>query len=198
MYVRMWIAVAAMMLGVNGALAQQSNEMLDRPVAEIALSDDTLQLRYLSRGEQIGVERSRIGGTFFLSEDRDIVLSGDLMFPADLNIDRFSVLFGPRVYAALLEDENNDVMAVSVGAELRFLLHREMGLALSGQAFYAPDILTFGSADKLTDLSARLELAIAPRVMVFGGMRWFEFDLVDDQGERTLQEELFVGFGYRF
>jgi len=98
----------------------------------------------------------------------------------------------------LLEEENNDVSVVSLGADLRLLLNRELGLALSGQAYYAPDILTFGSADNLTDLSARLELGLADRVTIFGGMRWFEFDLTDGAGTRTLQEELFVGLGYRF
>jgi hypothetical protein len=73
-----------------------------------------------------------------------------------------------------------------------------MGLALAGHAYYGPDILTFGSADSLTDLGARVELALAEQVMVFGGMRWFEFDLTEGMGERTLQEELFVGLGYRF
>jgi hypothetical protein len=29
-------------------------------------------------------------------------------------------------------------------------------------------------------------------------MRWFEFDLAEGAGKRTLQEELFVGAGYRF
>jgi hypothetical protein len=69
---------------------------------------------------------------------------------------------------------------------------------LSGQAFYAPDILSFGSADSLTDLSARAELQVAPQMLAFVGMRWFEFDLIEGGGERTLQEELFVGIGYRF
>jgi hypothetical protein len=78
------------------------------------------------------------------------------------------------------------------------VLNRRLGLALAGQAFYAPDILTFGSADNLTDLSARAELQVAPQILAFGGMRWFEFDLIDGLGERTLQEELFVGIGYRF
>jgi hypothetical protein len=115
-----------------------------------------------------------------------------------LDLGRLSILFGPQLYAALLEEENNDVMALSVGTEVRLLLDRRMGLAVSGQAFYAPDILTFGSADNLTDLSARVELGVAPRVIAFGGMRWFEFELTDGGDERTLQEELFVGFGYRF
>ena len=88
--------------------------------------------------------------------------------------------------------------ALALGTELRLLLNRRLGLAVSGQAFYGPDILTFGSADSLTDLSARVEMNIAPRLTAFGGMRWFEFDLTEGAGKRTLQEEVFVGAGYRF
>jgi hypothetical protein len=167
--------------------------------AEIALSDETLQLRYIGQGSTVGVdESSRFTGTFFLSEDRDIVLSSALLFPANLDLGPLTLHFGPQLYAALLEEENNDVMTITVGAEARFLLNRRLGLAIAGHAFYGPDILTFGSADSLTDLGARIEIGVASQVTAFGGMRWFEFDLTESGGERTLQEELFVGFGYRF
>jgi hypothetical protein len=175
----------------------QQDDSARRSTAEIQLSNDTLQLRYVGSGDTVGVGGSRLQGAFFLSEERDIVLSAGLLFPANFDIDRLTLSFGPQLYAALLEEENNDVMAISVGADVRYLLIRSMGLAIAGQAFYAPDILTFGSADKLTDLSARVELNVAPRMLVFGGMRWFEFDLTEGGGERTLQEEIFVGFGYR-
>jgi YfaZ precursor len=180
------------------AVAQQTNDARQAR-AEVALSNDTLQLRYLGNGGAVA-QGSRIGGSFFLSEERDIVLSGAMLFPADIDvgIGALSILVGPQVYAALLEDENSDVMSVALGTELRLLLNRRLGLAVSGQAFYGPDILTFGSADSLTDLSARVELNVAERVTAFGGMRWFEFDLTEGGGERTLQEEIFVGVGYRF
>jgi hypothetical protein len=140
----------------------------------------------------------RASGALFLSEDRDIVLNGDLLFPAQIGFDRLQLLFGPRAYAALLEDENTDVFAVSLGVEARFVIDPGSGLAIAGQAFYAPDILTFGTADNLTDLSARIELGLQDRLTVFGGMRWFEFDLINDLGTRTLQEELFAGLSWRF
>lgn len=181
-----------------GAAVAEETDVLSGPAAELALSNDTVQLRYIGDGELIGVDGSRPSGTFFLSEERDIVLSVGLLFPADLDLGPLSILFGSQVYAALLEDENNDIMSVSIGGEARFELIRSAGLALAGQAFYAPDILTFGSADRVTDLSARVELRVAPRLIAFGGMRWFEFDLTEGGGERTLQEELFAGFGYRF
>jgi len=190
-----FISFASLLLFSWGAAAQQTDTS---STAEVALSNDTVQLRYIRTGPTLGSDRSRFSGTFFLSEERDVVLSAGLTVPANLGIDRLAIRFGPQIYAALLEEENNDVMAVSVGAEVRYLLIRRLGLAIAGQAYYAPDILTFGSADSVTDLSARLEFDIAPRLTIFGGMRWFEFDLIDGGGERTLQEELFAGVGYRF
>ena len=188
---------ASLALVTNFAQAQQ-NESADDSIGELALSNDTLQLRYETGGGMVGVDRSRFSGAFFLSEERDIVLSAGLAFPADIDLGPVSIAVGPQVYAALLEDENNDVMSVSVGAQVRFWVNRGMGLAIAGHAYYAPDILTFGSADNLTDLMARAEIGFGDKVIAFGGMRWFEFDLTEGGGERTLQEEVFVGFGYRF
>ena len=190
-------ALAALLaLMLNPAEAAE-NESADS-IGELALSNDTLQLRYVAGGQMVGVDNSRFSGAFFLSEERDIVLSAGLVFPAGIDLGPLSVAVGPQVYAALLEDENNDVMSVSVGAEVRFLLNRRTGLAVAGHAYYAPDILTFGSADNLTDLMARAEIDLGDQAIAFGGMRWFEFDLTAGGGERTLQEEIFVGFGYRF
>jgi hypothetical protein len=179
------------------AYAQDLEEQ--RPIGEIALSDDTIQLRYIASGRKMDLERAgRVSAGFFLSESRDIVLSGDVLFPAQLNIDRLQLLFGPRAYAALLEDENNDVLAASLGVEVRYEIDRSSGFAISGQAFYSPDILTFGSANNLTDLSARAEFRVQERMTIFGGMRWFEFELTEGDADRTLQEELFAGVAWRF
>ena len=194
---KMRIAFLAAVLAWTSTSAYAQQDDGDGQRGEIALSNDTLQLRYV--GEDGAVAGSgRLTGAFFLSEERDIVLSAGALFPANFDIDRLTLRFGPQVYAALLEEENSDVMAMSLGVEARFVLIRGMDLALVGQAFYAPDILTFGSADNLTDLSARAELRVAPQILAFGGMRWFEFDLIEGGGVRTLQEEVFVGIGYRF
>jgi len=172
----------------------------DRPVGELAFTDDTMQLRYRDGGKNVDVGRgSRASAAMFLSESRDIVFFGDLLFPADLGGEMLQLVFGPRMYAALLEDENNDVLSMSVGGEARFEL--TSNIAVSAQAFYAPDILTFGTADSLTDLSARVEFELQDRLTVFGGMRWFEFELIeeiDGNDERTLQEELFAGLAWKF
>ena len=193
--------VIALLMGVVGTAAAQSESQEEIPSGhevDVALSNDTLELRYITGGKKLGVEDSRFSGAFFLSEDRDIVLSGGLVFPLDFNFGRLSVLAGPQVYAALLNEENNDVMAVSLGAELRFVINEKRDFAVAGRAYYAPDILTFGSADNLTDFSAQAEIEIADQMKAFAGMRWFELDLTEGGGTQTLQDEVFVGLGYRF
>ena len=132
----MRIAILAAVIASTSAHAQQRDA--DEQRGELALSNDTLQLRYLGKEGGVG-DGGQLTGAFFLSEERDFVLSAGVLFPVDLDFGRLEASFGPQVYAALLEDENNDVMAVSVGAELRFFLNPRRGLAFSGQAYYAPD-----------------------------------------------------------
>jgi hypothetical protein len=190
------IASLTLLLAADAVAQQRDEDYASR--GEVALSNDTLQIRYIGSGDVVGVDEGHLVGTVLLSEERDFVLSGGLLVPADLGIRRLQVSFGPQLYAALLQDENDDVMAISIGTEARFFIDPSRELAIAGQAHYAPDILTFGSADNLTDLSARVELGVAERLQAFAGMRWFEFDLTEGGGERTLQEEIFVGIGYQF
>jgi hypothetical protein len=178
--------------------SQERDDSDQYPVAEIALSDETVQLRYVDTSDFLDVEDSRLSGAFFLSEDRDVVLSAGAQFPTDLELGPLSFTFGPQVYAALLDEENSDIIALSLGVEMRLDVIPSLGVAVAGQAHYAPDVLTFGSADNIVDLSARLEVGLADRLILFGGIRLFEFDLIEGEGERTLQDELFAGFGYRF
>jgi hypothetical protein len=191
------LSFAALSLYSALAVAQEGTGTRG-PSAEIALSNDTLEVRYLGSGAAVGMDRSsRLSGGFFLSEERDIVLDVGVNFPA-IDAGRLTIAVGPQIYAALLDEENNDVFSVTVGAQVRFLLQPEWGLAIAGKAYFGPDILTFGTADTLTDLSARLEMEFSERVLGFAGMRWFEFDLIDGAGEQTLMEEVFVGAAYRF
>ena len=197
MYSKLFFVAVLALLVTADALAQ-GRDTTARNTGELALSNDTLQLRYIGSGGKVGVEGSQFIGGMFLGEERDFVLNGGLLFPAPLGINRLQLKVGPQAYAALLRDENDDVMALTIGLEARFFIDPSRGLAVSGQAFYSPDILTFGSADNLTDLSARVEYEPTEQIQVFAGYRWFEFDLTEGQGTRTLQQEAFVGLGYHW
>jgi hypothetical protein len=161
------------------------------PALELALSDQTVQLRYDSPTDT-GGEGSRMFYSVFLSEERDVVGSAGLLVNSDLSFGPVDVRFGPQAYAGLLKDQNQDVFALALGLEARLNLIRDRALAIVGSAYYSPDVLTFGSADNLTDFTARGEIRINDRLVALAGYRWFELDLLMRQ-DRSLQNEVFAG-----
>jgi hypothetical protein len=175
--------------------AQQERVATPERALELALSKETGEIRYRDRTDIGGQQNGEVAYALFLSEERDVVASAGLLMGTDLDFGSLELKVGPQAYAALLDEENSDVFALSVGAMLRLNISRSRGLAVTGTAFYSPDILTFGSADNLKDFMARAEIRLSQRVIGFAGYRWFELDLLDRQ-ERKLQNELFVGVSY--
>lgn len=187
-----------LVLCFSGAVcAQEQNARTDTVArsVELALSDETGEIRYRSPTDLFGQPGSEAAYAVFLSEERDVVASASLLFGTDLNFGPLRVRLGPQAYAALLNEENNDVFALSIGAQVRYDFIPSRRIALVGVAYWSPDILTFGSADTLTDFSVRGEMGIAERLTAFVGYRWFELDLLMRQ-DRTLQNELFAGINW--
>jgi hypothetical protein len=179
-----------------GALhAQQASEDLTRAV-ELSLSDEAGELRYRSPTSIAGQENTEVSYALFLSEDRDLVGSAALLFDTDLDFGPLQFRLGPQAYAALLDEENEDVFALAIGASVRFDIIKSRGIAVVGSANWSPDILTFGSADNLTDFMARAEMRLSDRVTGFAGYRWFRLDLTMRE-RNTLQNELFAGIRWQ-
>ncbi|HUD96675.1 MAG TPA: hypothetical protein VMO24_03975 [Woeseiaceae bacterium] len=170
---------------------------------EIALSEESIQLRYIRELQSRELQSdssdhaSQLGFGLFWTESRDFVASGNYYVEASrLRFDRLTLLAGPVAYAAMLNTENTDVFSLAIGAEVRFELLSRLDLDLVGRAAYAPDILTFGSADQLWDVTVRAELPLTDRITGLGGYRLFEIDLL--QGTNELEESIHLGMRYQF
>jgi hypothetical protein len=177
--------------GLVASLAGAQNAPEGRAL-ELAMSDETAQLRYIDPEEILGRGNSEISYSLFLSEDRDVVGSAAAMMDTNLSVGSFNIRVGPQGYIGLLSEENNDVFALAFGVDARLNLARNRGLAIYGSAYWSPDVLTFGSADNLTDFMARAEAQLTDRLLGFAGYRWFELDQLDRQ-DRKLQNQIFVG-----
>lgn len=189
------VALGLTLICANVVHAQQARKTAPPRALELALSQQTAQVRYLDSTTIAGQANSEVAYAIFLSEDRDVVGSAGVMMNTDLDFGPLEVKLGPQAYAGLLQDENNDVFALAIGVQLRFNLIPERDIALTGSAFYSPDVLTFGSADNLKDYMVRAEIRLGKRVEGFVGFRRFELDLIERQ-KRKLQNEVFVGLTY--
>ena len=103
-----------------------------------------------------------------------------------------------RLTAAVEIDPDHDGAWSALGAVYGEALHKsDEAITVYRRAVRAnPDNPAF--ADKLADLSAQVEIPLSDQMKGFAGMRWFEFDLTEGGGSQTLQEEIFIGLGYRF
>ncbi|MDB6090545.1 MAG: YfaZ family protein [Gammaproteobacteria bacterium] len=163
-----------------------------RPSISAAVSDQQLQFRYDTE-KRVMQARSDLGYGVFLAESRALVASANLMLDTDLHLlPRLRLQVGPQVYAALLSKPHNDALALAIGARARYDLIPSRGIAVAAEAFYSPDVLTFGTARNAYDFAASAEIRLFRRMTAFAGYRWFKFTLTNAPDER-LQNELFAG-----
>jgi hypothetical protein len=166
---------------------------------ELSLSDDALQAQYIRTLDIDEVGPTEVRGGFFYNEDRDLIAIGDFLAilgdPA-AERRRIEIKAGTRVYGAFLNLENNDVFSISLGGEAEYFLGRGRGTSVKLSAFYGPDIITFGTADNVKDVSLRLQTRLRGGTDVFVGYREFEFSLLD--GDREVDDNIHVGFRRAF
>jgi hypothetical protein len=145
---------------------------------ELYVSEDALQglyMRPMDLGD-IGDTQANLG--FFLNEERDFVGMVDLLATLQLpQQSRWSVQVGPRFYGALMNVEDTDIFAIGLGGHIFYAISADRLTGVSLGGFYGPSILTFGEADNVRDMYARLETRLSDRLQVFVGYRIFEWDM---------------------
>ena len=194
------LAWLALLTTAGPALAQQQGDnrvsTLDHAV-EMYISDDALQARYVRTLDLGELGPTEVRGGFFYNEDRDLIVSGDLLtsFGDEIDARRFEVRVGTRVYGAFLALEDQDVFGVGLGGEAQYFFNRSRSTSVQLSVFYSPDIVTFGTADNIKDASLRLITRLRDGTDVFVGFRSFEIDVDPD---REVDDNMHIGFRRSF
>ena len=189
-----------LLLGVAWPLsfanAQQAAEQSEHGL-DVYLSEDALQALY-ARTLPIGqVDDARIRVGFFMNEARDLIGIGDASVDVIDPTRRrhWGLAVGPRAYGALLSIEDQDIFAIALGGKASYYFDDDRDTAISLTMYYAPDIVTFGTADNVTDVSVEFETRLTERMRVYVGYRTFEIDLPID---REVDDGLHLGLRGNF
>jgi hypothetical protein len=180
--------------------AERAGERLDERVETVDhaiegyVSEDALQLQYIRdlRIEGFGPVEARAG--VFYNEQRDLLGMVDLLVDLgdQANRRRIEVNVGTRLYGAFLNTENEDTFSVGFGGEAQLFLSRDQRMSVKVAAFYGPDILTFGIADNIQDVSARFQMRVRDGTDIFVGYRSLEIETFT--ATREIDDNLHVGF----
>jgi YfaZ precursor len=167
---------------------------------EATFGNDIAQVTYYTPAPIEGVQAALDYGAL-IATSRQFIGSSALLFRSDLGlISNFELYFGPKAYLAFLQGEGtakSDVAAIAGGVSTRVDLYPPWGVAVFGSFFYSPNVLTFGSANNLYDLTAGAEARIASQLVAVGGYRWLKFTL-QLQSDNRLSNELFIGVRWQF
>jgi hypothetical protein len=165
---------------------------------EAYVSDDALQVQYIRelQIEGFGPVEARAG--VFYNEQRDLIGIGEALAYIGDQADRrqIEVSVGTRMYAAFLNTENEDTFSMGLGGEAAYFFGRQARTSIKLSLFYAPDILSFGIADDITDASIRLQTRIREGTDIFVGYRSLEIST--SLGDREVDDNLHIGFRRSF
>ena len=162
---------------------------------EVALSDDYIQGRYYTGGGILGFDDATGHVGVYFSDNRDVI--GNIGLMSDRvslfkDFGNLSLSVGARTYVALLSDPDDDVVGLAPGIEGRYGLPFDFPLALVGNFFYSPDVLTLGDAEDIIDLDLRVEAEVIPDIVGFIGFREFQFDS-DEGSNKDVASEIQLG-----
>jgi len=160
------------------------------------LSDKVLFAQRERKTKRFNIDRARSHLGLLISEERDTVLQGGLAIDTSFT-KSFRLSFGTRGYAALLESENEDILAAAIGAETAYKLpFKKLPLEFGASMYYAPDILTFGAGDRAFDTQLDVTLPVRSQLSVFGGVRYLSFDTRPD--DREVDNQTHLGLRWDF
>lgn len=191
---------AALLAAMAPAAAQQDtgNRVTTTDHAiELYISDDALQAQYVRMLDLGEFGPAEVRGGFFYNEERDLVGVIDLLALVgdEVGIRSLELRVGTRVYGAFLAPEDQDVLGVGLGGEAQYYFSAARNASVTLGLFYAPDIVTFGTADDVKDASVRLMTRLRNGTDVFLGFRVFEIDMPVD---REVDDNVHVGFRRSF
>jgi hypothetical protein len=195
------IAIAALASSVARAQDNRDERTVDKVAdsvhtvnqsVEAYVSGKTIDVQYYRelRIEDVGPVQASAG--ILYNESRDLVGIFDaLVYLGDQARQReIEVSVGTRVFAAFLNQENEDTLGVGFGGQAEWFFNQRRRSSLRLSAFYAPDILTFGIANNIRDYSMDLQTKIGANrpTFAFVGFRHLEVDTVKEavSGNRNL------------
>ena len=165
---------------------------------DINLSNDVAQFQYLAPMGDVGQGKSELHMGFLYNNSNGRLADVGIMV---MNGDGSAtgVALGVGVKALAVSMNNNNSMALALGGRVRFSPFADNRLGLVGQIYLAPDIVTFGDADRFVETGVRLEYEILMQAVAYVGYRNIYFDLkAAPAGDVSLDEGAHIGVRIAF
>lgn len=147
---------------------------------DISLSNDAAQFQYIASMGHVGQGKSEahFGVLYNNSNNNSNNVLGDVGLLVMNNGDNASIAtfgVGVKVLAATVAKKNT--MALALGGQVRLTPTDDQKFGIVGQLYFAPDVVTFGDADRYVETGVRMEYDILPQAAAYLGYRKIKFNV---------------------
>lgn len=164
---------------------------------DISLGDESANIMLMMEGANLSLGGADVGAGVFFNENDDIVLHANWLgvnARAAQN-QPYSIAAGAKLYMGELDAADESLGGIGVGGRVALVRpHPTMPMSFGVEAYYAPNITSFGDAENILELNVRFELDITPSTKVYAGYRLLEAEF-EGTGDVELDDS--VHFGVR-
>jgi len=167
---------------------------------DLRLADETAEILYLTESSTFGYGGADMGFGVFFNEADDFMLSASAMVSGHGagNNRPLQMGVGAKLLFASLDQFNEDVAALALGLQMRYIIPASTPVAFLLEAHIAPAVTSFSNAEQYTEFRFAIELEITPSARAYIGFRDIEIDLDSGPDGIELDDEAHVGIKIDF
>ena len=170
---------------------------------DFRVGTEMAELSFLTQTSSFGYGGADIGFGALINEDNDFVANASILVSGSSSGDVKALHFGvgAKAYAGFLDgptgDLNIDGGAIAIGGGLRYVFSSSMPIAILGEAFFAPQVISIAEFDGLLEYRIALELEITPSARAYIGYRKLEVTF-DENVDYDVDDAAHIGVRFEF
>ncbi len=168
---------------------------------DINLNNKTAQFQYIAATGASTQGKSELHLGLLYNNLNSVLVNGGLLVTNNLSgAPGLAIGAGIEAVGATIKDnppKRYNASAVALNLQVRYTLPAASQVSFVGDVHYAPNIITFGDADRFRQLGARVEFELAPQTMLYVGYRQVRFGL-KNLPNATLDDSAHIGLQISF
>ena len=167
---------------------------------DLKLGDEVAEITYLTESSTFGYGGADVGMGLFYNEADDWMVSAMVMVTGSSagNERALQLGVGVKVLFASLDLADEDIGALGLAGQVRYVIPAEYPVAFLVEAVIAPEVTSFSDAEKYTEYRFALELEVTPSARAYLGYRNIEIDLENVGPGIEIDDEVHVGVRFEF
>lgn len=164
---------------------------------DINLGDNSAQVQYNSAMGRDSLGKSEFHMGFLYTDQDNLFGDVGILVKNEVGSGLPGVTVGMGVKGIMATADNSDALALALGGQVRFSPPSASRFGIAGQFYFAPNIVTFGDADRFIETGVRLEYEILPQAVAYLGYRKIKFGL-ETGPDAVLDEGAHIGVKITF